>query len=346
MEQKKKAYQMVYEQLKERIICGSYIFGNRLPSKREASRQFGVSLPTIVHALQLLEEEGYIRSEERSGYFVCYREGELFNGTEKKQLQETLVTGEHSFPGSVFAKTCREVLSRYGDDLLGRSSGKGNRILQQAIADSLGRYRGMHVQADHIVIGAGSEYLYSLVVSLLGRSRIYGIEDPSYAAIFLTYHYQDVGLEKLLLGNNGIETEALQNTKASVLHVTPYRSYPSNNSTTHEKRMEYIDWVRTKDRWIVEDDYESEFTPAIVSSETLYEMDSEHVIYMNTFSRTVSPSIRISYMVLPDKLNRLYDRTQAFRSCTVSLYMQMVIAELLNNGSFERHLNRIRQAEK
>ena len=98
-------------------------------------------------------------------------------------------------------------------------------------------------------------------------------------------------------------------TKASILHVTPYRSYPSNTSTDHRKRKEYISWVNETDRWIVEDDYESEFTPAILGSETLYEMDCDHVIYMNTFSRTVSPSIRLSYMVLPPRLNEKYNTT-------------------------------------
>ena len=101
--------------------------------------------------------------------------------------------------------------------------------------------------------------------------------------------------------------------------------------------------MKENDRWIVEDDYESEFTPAILGSETLYEMDCDHVIYMNTFSRTVSPSIRLSYMVLPQQLNDKYNATQSFRSCTVSLYLQLIMAQLLNNGSFERHLNRVRQ---
>lgn len=342
-----KAYIHVYEKLKERIINGAYAFGTKMPSKRETAKQFGVSLPTVVHALDMLEEEGYIRSEERSGYFVKYEKGEVFGYSGlQEQFRETLVNVDYSLPYSIFARTSREVLNRYGEGLLGKSDGKGNRIFRMAIASYLARYRGMHVSEDNIVIGAGSEYLYSLVVSLLGRYRTYGIEDPSYSAIAKTYQSQDVTLDRLPLCSNGIETNSLNRTKASVLHVTPYRSYPSNNSTTHEKRKEYIQWVNQKDRWIVEDDYESEFTPAIVFSETLYEMDSEHVIYMNTFSRTVSPSIRISYMVLPDKLNELYDRTQSFRSCTVSLYMQMVMAELLNNGAFERHLNRIRQQKK
>lgn len=342
-----KAYIHVYETIKDRILTGAYVYNTKMPSKRETAKQFGVSLPTVVHALDMLEEEGYIRSEERSGYFVKYQKGEVFGYSGfREQFRNTLVNVDYSLPYSIFAKTAREVLSRYGDGLLGRSSGKGNLVLRNAIASYLARYRGMHVDAEHIVIGAGSEYLYSLVVSLLGRYRTYGIEDPSYGAIAKTYQSQDVVMDKLSLCENGILSSVLQQTKASVLHVTPYRSYPSNNSTTHEKREEYIEWVNKGDRWIVEDDYESEFTPAILFSETLYEMDSEHVIYMNTFSRTISPSIRISYMVLPDKLNELYDRTQSFRSCTVSLYMQMVVAELLNNGAFERHLNRIRQQKK
>ena len=344
MNTKDKAYIRIYEQLKDRILHEDYLYGTKLPSKRELSRQFGVSLPTIEHALLMLMEEGYIRSEERSGNFVIYRREEMF-GREglKASLRETIVTEESSFPYSVFARTAREVLSIYEESVLGKGDGKGCHTLRQAIAAYLGRYRGMHVEADRIVIGAGSEYLYSLVVSLLGRTRVYGIEDPSYEAIGKTYRYQDVVIDRLPLGTHGIESRVLQKTKASILHVTPYRSYPSNTSTDHRKRKEYISWANETDRWIVEDDYESEFTPAILGSETLYEMDPDHVIYMNTFSRTVSPSIRLSYMVLPPRLNEKYNETQIFRACTVSLYLQLIMAQLLNNGSFERHLNKVRQ---
>lgn len=342
-----KAYVRIYEQLKDRIVHEDYLYNTKLPSKRELSKQFGVSLPTIEHALSMLEEEGYIRSVERSGCFVIYRRGEVFGKDGNNEIKkEAIVSDEKAFPYTVFARTSREVLSVYGEAVLGKSDGKGSETLRKAIAAYLGRYRGMHVEADRIVIGAGSEYLYSLVVSLLGRSRIYGIEDPSYAAISQTYTYQDVVIDRLKLGMHGIETEELERTEASILHVTPYRSFPSNTSTDHAKREEYIRWVNKNDRWIVEDDYESEFTPAILGSETLYEMDSEHVIYMNTFSRTVSPSIRMSYMVLPEELNEKYNSTQSFRACTVSLYLQLVMAQLLNNGSFERHLNRIRQMER
>ena len=347
MNTKDKAYIRIYEQLKDRILHQDYLYGTKLPSKRELSRQFGVSLPTIEHALEMLGEEGYIRSEERSGNFVIYQKDEMF-GREglKASLQETITTDASSFPYSVFAKTAREVLSIYGEAVLGKGDGKGSQALRQAIAAYLGRYRGMHVEWERIVIGAGSEYLYSLVVSLLGRSRVYGIEDPSYEAIGKTYRYQDVVIDRLHLGTHGIESSSLKTTEASILHVTPYRSYPSNTSTTHDKRVEYIRWAVGRDGWIVEDDYESEFTPAILGSETLYEMDPQHVIYMNTFSRTVSPSIRLSYMVLPPRLNEKYNRTQSFRACTVSLYLQLIMAQLLNNGSFERHLNRMRQNDR
>ena len=347
MNTKDKAYIRIYEQLKDRILHQDYLYGTKLPSKRELSRQFGVSLPTIEHALEMLGEEGYIRSEERSGNFVIYQKDEMF-GREglKASLQETITTDASSFPYSVFAKTAREVLSIYGEAVLGKGDGKGSQALRQAIAAYLGRYRGMHVEWERIVIGAGSEYLYSLVVSLLGRSRVYGIEDPSYEAIGKTYRYQDVVIDKLHLGTHGIESNALKTTEASILHVTPYRSYPYNTSTNHDKRVEYIRWAVGRDGWIVEDDYESEFTPAILGSETLYEMDPQHVIYMNTFSRTVSPSIRLSYMVLPPGLNEKYNRTQSFRACTVSLYLQLIMAQLLNNGSFERHLNRMRQNDR
>lgn len=137
---------------------------------------------------------------------------------------------------------------------------------------------------------------------------------------------------------------ALSNSVADVLHTTPYRSYPSGVTATASKRHEYVRWASQKDRYIIEDDYESEFSVSTKPTETLFALSkSDNVIYLNTFSKTISPSLRIGYMVLPKRLVSVFNEKLGFYSCTVPTFMQYMLTELINNGDFERHVNRVRR---
>ena len=341
-----KAYITVYQHIQKKIINGSYVYGKKIPSKRQTALEENVSVITVEHAYELLEDEGYIESKQRSGYFVSYRDGDIFESDVHAEIEPVLENGNHDFPITVFAKACRKVLTLMPTQLPNQSEGKGNPQLRKAIANYLKRTRDIEVSSEQIIIGAGSEYLYSLIIDLLGRSKIYGVEFPGYEKIYRIYRAGGVKVDPLQLGKTGILSSELKRTPASILHVTPYHSFPSGSTTDASKRREYIRWAQEKDAWIVEDDYESEFTPSIKTAETLYSLDPTTVIYMNTFTKTISSSIRIGYMILPRELLKDYDQTQSFRSCTVSEYMQLVVAELLNNGSFERNLNRIRRKRK
>lgn len=343
---KSKAYITVYQHIQKKIVNGSYAYGMKIPSKRQTALEENVSVITVEHAYELLVDEGYIESRERSGFFVVYREGDIFESDVHEEIVPLQENDKSDFPPSVFAKACRKVLSLSETQLPSRSEGKGNIQLRNAIANYLKRTRDLNVETEQIIIGAGSEYLYSLIVDLLGRSKIYGVESPGYEKINKIYRAGGVKVDHLKLGKNGILSRELERTPASVLHVTPYHSFPSGSTTDASKRREYIRWAEKRGAWIVEDDYESEFTPSIKTAETLVSLDPSIVIYMNTFTKTISSSIRIGYMILPEDLLRIYDQTQSFRSCTVSEFMQLVVAELLNNGSFERNLNRIRRKRK
>lgn len=341
---KKPAYIQLYEEIRDNIIAGNYAYGHKLPSKRSLAYQNDVSEITAAHALALLEDEGYVETRQRSGTYVTYREGDFFESKASDTdvfLKQAGKAG--TFPASVFAKACRRVLSDYGDGILAESEGRGDLTLRKAIAAYLGRNRDMHVSADQIIIGAGSEYLYSLLTSLLGRSVIYGVEDPSFKKIDEIYRSAGVRTDHLKLGKHGILTSELQRTPASVLHVTPYHSWPTGTTTNGAKRREYIHWACDRNAWIIEDDYASEFSVSNKPAETLYSLDNNHVIYMNTFTKTISPSIRCGYMILPERLCDVYQKKESWRSCTVSLYVQLVIADLLMDGDFERHLNRVRK---
>ena len=351
MNAKKPAYLTLYESLREEIISGIRPFGSRLPSRRILARDRGVSAITAEHSIELLCEEGYAESRPRSGCYVIYRETDGF--TLPSVRQEHRISSvppapdRDTFPFPALARVMRRVLTEYGEEIMVRSPNAGCPILREALCSYLARNRGIRVQPDQIVIGAGAEYLYGLAVELLGSDRIYGIEAPSYQKIEQVYRSRNVQVDFCPLGKDGILSEALRSTKASVLHITPFRSFPSGVTATASKRREYLRWASEPDRYIVEDDYESEFSLLRKPEETLFAGTTrQNVIYLNTFSRTVSPSFRVGYMVLPRALLPVFELRVGFYSCTVPTFEQYVLAELISGGDFERHINRIRRGER
>ncbi len=262
MKTNKPAYLALYESLREEILSGIRPFGSRLPSRRLLARDRGVSTVTAEHSLELLCEEGYAEPRPRSGCYVIYREEDGFSQPSARPEHRTApvppAPGRDCFPFPALARVMRRVLTEYGEEILVRPPNTGCLELREALCRYLARNRGIRVQADQIIIGAGAEYLYGLVVELLGSSRVYGIEAPSYRKIEQVYRSRGVQVDYCPLGKDGILSEALRSTKASVLHVTPFRSFPSGVTATASKRREYLRWIVVADRYIVEGDYESE----------------------------------------------------------------------------------------
>lgn len=342
------AYLQIYTHLRNDIVSGVYGYGSRLPSKRVLSEEAGVSTITVEHAYQLLCDEGYAEARERSGYFVIFRESDGFASSSSAlevQAEHYSADIQTGFPYSILSKTMRRVLSSYEKVLLEKSPNQGSRELRAALRNYLARNRGMRISTEQIVIGSGSEYLYGLIIELLGRQRTIAIESPSYNKIEQVYLASEVKYEALALTNDGIDSGALMNTKADILHTSPYRSYPSGVTATASKRHEYIRWASLGDRYLIEDDFESEFSVSTKPMETLFTLSgNDNVIYLNTFSKTISPAIRVAYMVLPEKLAKVFQEKLGFYSCTVPTFEQFLISELLNNGEFERHINRVRRS--
>ncbi|MBQ4136537.1 MAG: PLP-dependent aminotransferase family protein, partial [Clostridia bacterium] len=295
--------------------------------------------------------EGYIESRERSGFFVIFRKSDGFATSSEPRTHHSRPHQSSNaypdFPFSVLSKTMRGVLSEYGESVLERSLNKGCLELREALKFYLARNRGMKIELEQIIIGSGAEYLYGLIIKLLGRERIYGIESPSYKKIEQVYQTADVKYEALALSHDGIDSNALSVTKADVLHTTPYRSFPSGVTASATKRHEYIRWASRNGRFIIEDDFESEFSVSSKPEDTLFSLsDQDNVIYLNTFSKTISPSLRAGYMVIPQTLVTLFDEKLGFYSCTVPTFEQLVIAQLIDNGDFERHINRVRRSKR
>ncbi len=342
-------YLQIYKQIRQDIIDGIYPLGTKLPSMRLLCDELSVSTVTVDHAYALLCDEGYAEARERSGFVVIFRKDDSFATTAAVTPKRMPI--EHSkhdypdFPFSVLSKTMRSILSDYGEDILELSPGTGCLQLREAIQQYLARNRGINVSPEQIVIGSGAEYLYHIIIELLGKRRIYGIESPSYKKIEQVYRAAEVSCELLTLSNDGIDSNALLRTKANVLHTTPYRSFPTGITASASKRHEYIRWSNKNNRYIIEDDFESEFSVSTKSEETLFSLSEyNNVIYLNTFSKTISPALRVAYMVLPIALANEFENKLGFYSCTVPTFEQYVLAELINNGDFERHINRVRRS--
>lgn len=345
----KPLYLQIYEQLKTDILNEAYEYKSKLPSKRIMAEELGVSVITVEHAYALLYEEGYIESVEKSGYYISFCPSNFLGRAKEKRIDTPVITvstpQNYDFPFSVMAKTMRKVLSDKQNLCFQKSPNKGCLEFRISLAKYLMRCRGINVVPEQIIIGSGAEYLYTLVAELLGRNLTYGIESPSYEKIKLVYQACGVTLDELPLCSDGIESNALLRTDASVLHITPYKSFPTGITSSLSKKYEYINWVNKQNRFIIEDDFESEFTTSRKLEETLFSL-SERVIYLNTFSKTISNGLRIGYMLLPLSLLPVYEEKLGFYSCTVPTYEQYLISELIANGEFERHINRIRRLKR
>ncbi len=347
------AYLQLYEQLRDDIVHHVLTPGMRLPSKRLMAEETGLSIITVEHAYGILMEEGYIESRQRSGFYVVYQDQDTFTVAEtvssrKPLLQmESHVDGSEQFPFSVYARTLRRVISVYGDRLMAGSEPQGCLELRQALADYLARSRGLSCTPEQIVIGAGSGYCETILIQMLGAGKIYGVENPCFERTRKIYRAHGVRLDLLKLGPDGILSSELERTPARVLHVTPYNSYPSGITATAAKRQEYIRWAAEREAYIIEDDYDSEFSSLQKPEDTLFAMDpDQRVLYVNTFTETISPGIRTGYFVMPVPLIEDYVKKAGFYSCPVPLHQQLVLAELLNSGDFERHLNKVRRQRR
>lgn len=352
----KPAYLQLYECLKHDIVTGTFSYGVKMPSKRILAEECGISVITVQHAYEILCEEGYLEGRQRSGYFTVYKDSDfisvadrnLIESEEKDHLQATHSSKPKTcFPFSVLSKTMRKVLLDYGEDILVKSPNHGCFELRGAIAAYLKRSNGMNVHPEQIIIGSGAEYLYSLIVQLLGKDKVFGLENPSYNKIRHVYEANGVICDMLKMGQDGIKTSELNRTKANVLHITPFNSFPSGITADVSKRQEYLNWARHRNAFIIEDNYAAELTVSMKNDDTVFSMsDDVSVIYLNTFSETIAPSMRVGYLVLPEKLLPLFEEKLGFYSCTVPVFEQYVISELINSGDFERHINRVRRERR
>ena len=345
-------YEALYRCIRADILDGTLAPGEKLPSKRALSENLEVSKITVEAAYSQLLSEGYICSREKVGYFVenVERPRPASAPTESaapRDLPRLDLTGggtEH-FPFSVWSRLQREVMLDYGEALLLPMPNRGIPELRQAIADHLAAFRGMQVRPENILVGAGTDFLYNLLIQLLGRDLTYAVEEPGYGKIRKIYGAGGVRCVSALMDKQGVRPETLKN--ARVLHISPSHHFPTGLVTPVSRRKELLQWAARQDAYIIEDDYDSEFRFDAHPMPTMQSLDgSGRVIYMNSFSKSLAPSIRISYMVLPEKLMEAFQRKLGFYSCTVPSFEQHTLARFLSRGYFEKHINRMRKFYK
>ena len=371
-------YDYLYRCIRHDIAHGNILPDEKLPSKRALARNLGVSVITVEAAYAQLIAEGYVRAEERRGYFACElspvarggrRDGARLRGEagragipEGNPMTPSSASGSAAtalFPYQTWARVMRRTLTEESSATLAEAAlGAGSPRLRQAIASYLREYRGMEVPAERIVIAAGSQTLYQLIVQLLGRERTFATECPGYPLLGRIYGAQNVHCASIPLSAGGIDIAALRESGASVAHVMPAHQFPTGIVMSAACRRDLLNWSRTDEarafsaagprgRFIVEDDYDAEFRMSGRPIAPLSSVDvAGRVIYLNSFTKSLGAAFRIAYMALPEELAVQFELNLGFYSNTVSPLEQLALARFIEQGHYERHVNRLRTHAK
>lgn len=357
-------YMQLYEHIRNEIREGMLEDGARLPSKRSLASHLKISQNTVETAYGQLLAEGFICSKPKSGYYVSrfedYPAGTQVASSLSYQEQKseapspfeydfmTNVVDTRFFPFSTWSRITREIIHDENRELLKSSHPQGEASLRAGISKHLHEHKGVKCSPEQVIIGAGSEYLIGLLVQLIGRDRKYAVEDPGYVktGMLLRSHGADivpVGLDK-----DGLDIGELEKSNASIVHITPSHQFPMGMIMPAKRRMQLLSWAYAENRrYIIEDDYDSEFRFGGRPIPSLQGLDDlGRVIYMGTFSKSLAPSIRIGYLVLPRPLLEEYRRSHGFSSSTVSRFEQQTLSRFIMECHFERHLNRMRKIYK
>lgn len=353
-------YMALYRAIRQDICEGRLAPGDRLPSKRALAAHLQISKVTVENAYAQLEAEGYICARPRSGFYVEQLPEALTPEPEEKETVRIDSGGQDRvvrldlcknsmpavlFPFTLWAKLTREVLTESGEMLMEQGDPAGAYPLRCAIADYLYRMRGMAVSAEQIIIGAGTENLYQQLILLLGHSRHYATEDPGYPKIRRLFEAGEVRYSLIPMDGQGVLPQELADSGAEILHLSPNHHFPTGVVTPVSRRRQLLNWAHEKpERYIIEDDYDSEFRFTGAPIPPMFsDSHNQSVIYLNTFSKTISPALRIAYMVLPPALLQRYRQRLGFSGGTVSLTEQLTLTKYLENGQFERHLMRMKK---
>ena len=358
--------EQLYNTIKTQIMNTTLKPDSKLPSKRTLASHLGISVITVQNAYAQLISEGYIYSIEKKGFYVT--DFSDFNikshnynsaqGTKTQATQPTQSpqapefftdfrsnsTNAQKFPFTLWSHTARQVLNSQDEKLLIRSDMKGTYELRLAIAEYLLEFRNMQVSPQQIVIGAGTEALYSMLVQYFGRDKVYAVENPGYKKAKAIFELNGALCTPIDIDSQGMNPESLRKKDVEIIHISPNHHFPTGIVVPVKRRMELLAWANEQsNRYIIEDDYDSEFRFNGKPLPTLQSADTQNkVFYMNTFSKTLAPSFRISYLVLPASLTADFEKKLGSYSCQVSVIEQSTLAHFISAGFFEKHINKMK----
>ncbi|MCD4827555.1 MAG: PLP-dependent aminotransferase family protein [Acholeplasmataceae bacterium] len=349
-------YLEIYNHLKTMILSDVFNQDDRLPSKRKLAAHFHVSQMTIHKAYQELIDEGYVYTIEKKGYYVAekillsmdnkiYKDVDIDDIEIKKYAYDfnTSHVDTNYFPHQIWAKLSREVLSEHKKTMLNEIDYLGLYDLRVEIAKHLDMYRGMNIHQNQIIIGSSSTQLLNLLIELLGRDKTYGIEDPTYPKIFHLFKTLEIKTNLIKLDQFGLSSQTLEASDTDIIHIVSSHQYPTGITMPIQRRVELLNWsYKNKDRYIIEDDYDSEFKYQGRPIPALQGLDKgEKVIYMNTFSKSLAPSFRVAYLVLPIHLMKRFNKVMQYHRCTVPNVEQYILYKFMKELHFTRHLHKM-----
>lgn len=355
-------YEQIYRYIKQNITEGRLSYREKLPSTRLLSRHLEVSRSTVELAYEQLLSEGYIEAEPCRGYYVAqveglyhltagYRAPKESEGERGKRFRYDFSPNGvdlKSFPYNAWRRLSKEVLSDDRAALFRLGDPQGELEFRRAICRYLYQARGVNSMPEQIVVGAGNDFLLMLLCQILGREHVIAVENPAYKQAYRLFVSQGYPVLPIEMDENGMQVEELKKTRADVAYVTPSHQYPTGIVMPMKRRLELLRWAdEAEGRFVIEDDYDSEFRYKGKPIPALQGHDGKgRVIYLGTFSKSIAPAIRMSYMVLPEEAASVYRSRCGFLNSTVSKVDQMIVQRFIEDGYYERHLNKTRALYK
>jgi GntR family transcriptional regulator/MocR family aminotransferase len=347
-------YDQLYRHIAAAIQSGAIATGEKLPSKRQLCDLLGVSMSTVETAYAMLTAEGYLIAKPRSGYVAAQvaplvgpsrRPEAVAEAPAPSPWKYSFATGAVDtsvFPFSSWARLTKEAVYQ-NPELLQRGHPQGDLPLRQALADFLAQYRGVSCHPDQIIVGAGADYLLSILLQLLPDHRDVALEDPGYPAAYATVLHHGRNAIPIPVDSEGMDPEALERSGATLAYVTPSHQFPLGVTMPIGRRSRLLQWASAApERYLIEDDYDSEFRHTSRPIPAMQGLDRQgRVVYLGTFSRSIAPAIRVAYLILPPALLERYRENFPLAASTVSRFEQESLRRFLVQGLYARHLRRV-----
>ena len=347
-ENKAPLYIELYNYIKELIIDKKLSPNEKLPSKRTLSTYLGISLNTVIESYNLLLDEELIYTIPKKGYYVSKYDISITKDISIDSLSTNIKSYKYDFstknidssifPYYTWNKICKNIIGN--ENILIKSDNFGNITLRKTISNYLYESKGLKINPKNIIIGSGIEYLLTTLINILDINN-YGVENPGYDKIYKIIKNNNKNVTLCPLDNEGV----IINNDIDAIYITPSNQFPTGIKTSMKRKLEISKWAKDN-KYIIEDDFDSEFKYLSNQSISLFELAKDNTIFLSTYSRTISPSLRISYMILPDKLYNDYYNKYSFYSTTVSTLDQLILSEFISSSAYSRHLNKTKALYK